>query len=280
MSQRQRCQLERMLESRLFVVRPRMAAMLLFFVEESLRNGGTAINQRLIATHALGLPSDFRPTKSAYVRTHVARLRQALGEYYDTVGRDDPIIFSITPGPYRLVVTEAQPATGTSRGRPVHAATRADATLEKPSLVVIEPDDERCPGPKKTLGRDVAARLMVRLVDSPFVRASGPLLRSRLAKEMLTGEVAAARWGYEYVCDATLSPADDEGIDCKAAVIGVPIVRRILDESTTIGGQEGEPLAESVANWLFHRISEVFMQLRIDSGKSGTGADFLHMTSD
>lgn len=257
-----------MLESRLFVVRPRMAAMLRFFVEESFRNGGTAVNQRLIATHALGLPSDFRPTKSAYVRTHVTRLRQALDDYYASVGRDDPIIFSITPGPYRLVVTEAQPAAG-----PRADATLADTRLEKPTLVVIEPDDERCPGPHKGLGREVASRLVVRLVDSPFVRASGPLLRSRLAEEMLTGEVAAARWGYEYLCDATLSPADDEGIDCKAAVIGVPIVRRILDESTTIQRQQDEPLAESVANWLFHRISEVFMQLRIDSGSAVVQVD-------
>jgi hypothetical protein len=190
MSQRQRSQLEKMLESRLFIVPPRMAAMLRFFVEESLRNGGIAINQRLIATHALALPSDFRPTKSVCVRTHVARLRQALGEYYGTVGRDDPIIFSITPGPYRLVITEAPPATSPRTDAPL-----ANAWLEKPALVVIEPDDERCLGLQKGLGLEVASRLVVRLVDSPFVRASGPLLRSRLDTEMMTGEVAATRWG-------------------------------------------------------------------------------------
>jgi len=273
MSQHQRAQLERMLESRLFVVRPRMASLLRFFVQESLRNGGAAINQQLIATHALALPSDFRPTKSAYVRTHVTRLRQALRDYYATVGRDDPIIFSITPGPYRLVVTTAQPAAGTSLEGPGHSSPQsfarfADARLEKPALVVIEPD-ECCVGRQNRLSGEVASLLMVRLVDSPFVRASGPLLRSRLAQDMLTGEVAAARWGYEYLCDATLGPADDEGIDCKAAVIGVPDARRILDESTTIQRQQGEPLAESVANWLFHRVSEVFMQLRVDSGSRG-----------
>ncbi len=268
MSERHRFQLERMLESRLFVVRPRMAAMLRFFVEESLRNGGAAINQRLIATHALGLPSDFRPTKSAYVRTHVTRLRKALDDYYASVGRDDPIVFGITPGPYRLVVAEARPVVGTRAD-----STLADTRLEKPSVVVIEPDDERCRDIEKGLGREVASRLVMRLVDSPFVRASGPLLRSRLAEKMLTGQVAAARWGYEYLCDATLSQADDEGIDCKASVMGVPIVRQILDEGTTIRRRQGEPLAESVANWLFHRISEVFMQLRIDSGSAVVQVD-------
>lgn len=278
MSQRERAQLVRMLESRLFVVRPRMAAMLRFFVEESLRNGGAAVNQRLIATHALALPSDFRPTKSAYVRTHVTRLRQALGDYYATVGRDDPIIFSITPGPYRLVVTEAPSAPSTSLewagdGAAQSSARFADARLEKATLVVIELDDERCRGPHRGLGREVASRLVVQLVDSPFVRASGPLLRSRLAEEMLTGEVAAASWGYEYLCDATLSPAHDEGVDCRAAVIGVPGGRRILEESTTIHRQQGKPLAESAANWLFHRISEVFMQRRIDSGAAVVHVD-------
>lgn len=261
MSQRQRSQLEKMLESRLFVVRPRMAAMLRFFVEESLRNGGSAINQRLIATHALALPSDFRPTKSSSVRTHVARLRQALGEYYSTVGRDDPVIFSITPGPYRLVVTEAPPATSPRTDAPL-----ANVWLEKPTLVVIEPDDERCLGLQKGLGLEVASRLVVRLVDSPFVRASGPLLRSRLDTEKMTGEVAAARWGYRYLCDAVLSPAEPEGIDCTARVISVPIVRRILDARSTIRNKHCGPPAESVADWLFHRISDVFMQLRIESG--------------
>lgn len=260
-----------MLQSRLFVVRPRMAAMLRFFVEESLRNGGAAINQRLIATHALALPSDFRPTKSAYVRTHVTRLRQSIGDYYASVGRDDPIIFSITPGPYRLVVTEAQPATGTSLawagvGGTESSARLSDVRLEKAALVVVELDDERCRSAQRGLGREVASRLVVQLVDSPFVRASGPLLRSRLAEEMLSGEAAAARWGYEYLCDATLSPADDDGVDCTAAIIGVRGGRRMLDESTTIHRQQGEPLAESAANWLFHRISEVFMQRRIDVG--------------
>lgn len=278
MSQRERAQLERMLESRLFVVRPRMAAMLRFFVEESLRNGGAAINQRLIATHALSLPSDFRPTKSAYVRTHVTRLRQALGDYYATVGRDDTIIFSITPGPYRLVVTEALPAAGASLEGPRHAVAQSsvrlvDARLAKATLVVIELDDERCLGPQRGLGREVASGLMVRLVESPFVRASGPLLRSRLAEERLTGEAAAGRWGYDYLCDATLSPANDAGVVCKAAVIGVPGGRRILDESTTIHRQQGEPLAESLGNWLFHRISEVFMQLRIDCGSAVVPVD-------
>lgn len=278
MSQRERAQLERMLESRLFIVRPRMAAMLRFFVGESLRNGGAPINQRLIATHALGLPSDFRPTKSAYVRTHVTRLRQALGDYYATVGRDDPIIFSITPGPYRLVVTEAQPAAGASldgagEGATHSSARLADSRLGKAALVVIELDDERCLGPQGGLGREVASRLVVRLVDSSFVRASGPLLRSRLAEEMLTGQAAAARWGYEYLCDGTLSAAKDGGIDCNAAVIGVLGVGRILDESATIHSQQGEPLAESVANWLFHRISEVFMRRRIDSGAAFVQVD-------
>lgn len=86
---------------------------------------------------------------------------------------------------------------------------------------------------------------------------------------MLTPEVAAIRWGYQYFCDAVLSPADDGGIVCTASVIGVPIVRQILDESTRIASRQGEPLAESVAKWLFHRMSEVFMHLCTDAGSAG-----------
>jgi hypothetical protein len=94
-----------MLQSRCFAARPRSATLLRYFVEESLRNDHAPIGQRLIAVHGLGFDAGFSPARSAEVRVKVARLRKAIERYYAGPGRGDPVVLSISPGPYRLVVT-------------------------------------------------------------------------------------------------------------------------------------------------------------------------------
>ena len=82
-----RGQLARMLESPLFASRPRSAELLTYFVEHSIRNGFAPINQQEIAIHGLGFGQDFSPARSAEVRVKVARLRNALDNYFRGPGR-------------------------------------------------------------------------------------------------------------------------------------------------------------------------------------------------
>lgn len=96
-----------MLPSREFVTQPRMAKLLRFFVEESVRTDFKPINPRLIATHALGLEEGFNPTQSAYVRVNVARLWRAVEKYNARYDGVDPVVLEITPGPDRVIVKEA-----------------------------------------------------------------------------------------------------------------------------------------------------------------------------
>lgn len=265
-SESARQQLEKMLASRLFIVRPRMAGLLRFFVEESLRNGGEAISQGLIASHALALPGDFQPTRSGYVRTHVTRLRQALEDYYSTVGRDDPIVFSITPGPYRLVVTERLPHSGAKdlAERPLRT-TPADRRLW-PTLLVLEADDDLCLDSRREIGGSVALTLTSDLVFSPFVRTSGPLLRSRLDELGLSGQAVALQHDYHYLCEIVLSDAGETGIACTVVVTDVRRGERIVDESVTVREEHETPLRKALAAWLYHRVSEAFMRLGGDAG--------------
>jgi hypothetical protein len=261
-------QLERMLDRRFFVVRPRMASLLRFFVEESLRQDGGPIAQQAIATHALSLPDGFQPTKSSYVRTQVTRLRQAVIDYYDTVGRDDPIIFSVTPGPYRLVVTEAR---GLAPAPGVEAAGGSEPTRQmkrrhRPSLLFLEPDDGGCLARHQGIGPLVALHLASALVDCPFVSASGPLRRSRLTAEGASLEHVAAELGYDFACALALDSSGDSGLTCSTTIDDVRGGRRILDETTTVQAADDDPAAAGVANWIVHRISQTFMSLRLDTG--------------
>ena len=256
------CQLQRMLDSRLFVVRPRMATLLRFFVEESSRNGGDPITQQSIAAHALPLPDDFQPTKSAYVRTHVARLRRALRDYYATTGRDDPIIFSLTPGPYRLIVTEVQRRDWTNDGHGEPPVT----TISKrnlPTLLLVEPNDDGCLNGHAGIGRNVALQLGASLAESPFVTAAGPLTRERLAKHATPLIEIASQWGYDYVCDASISPDGASALVCTATATDVHHRQPVFEDSTTI--REDGHAAAGIVGWLFHRLSEAFMMKRMDT---------------
>jgi hypothetical protein len=239
-----------------------MASLLRFFVEESLRTGGAVITQQSIATHVLSLPDGFRPSKSAYVRTHVTRLRQALHDYYETTGRDDPIIFTITSGPYRLIVSEA-PAVADD-----NAAAEAGRIVKRllPMLLIVEPDEGGCLARQTGIGRTVALQLLDSLVDSPFVTAAGPLLRSRLGDIKKSPEAIAADWGYDHVCDITLGHAGEGALVCSASATDINHAQRLFEETTTIRQQDDRLAAEGVANWLYHRISHVFMTLRVDAG--------------
>jgi len=127
-------QLERMLQSREIVTQPRIARMLRFVVDESLRNGFEPISQRLIATHALDLPDTFNPTQSSSVRVNMTRLRRAVERYFTRHGGVDPLAFEITPGPYRLVVTKASHA-----GHGQAARSAVDDRRRRPLLLFVEP---------------------------------------------------------------------------------------------------------------------------------------------
>jgi hypothetical protein len=265
-------QLQRMLASRLFVVRPRMAALLRFFVEESLRNGGGPISQQSIAAHALPLPDDFQPTKSAYVRTHVARLRRALRDYYATTGRHDPLTFSLTQGPYRLVATQAKRREWTDgNGRdPAGSLTTTIPKRELPTLLLVEPEDGACLNGHTGIGRNVAMQLAASLVESPFVTAAGPLTRERLATHASPLLDIASVWGYDYVCDASIAPDGTSGLCCAATATDVHHRQHILEDATTIRADGPAASANGIAGWLFHRLSNALMIKRIDT-HGGTG---------
>jgi hypothetical protein len=272
-------QMQMMLESRVFVVRPRAASLLRFFVEESFRNGGAPIDQRSIAIHAHLLPEDFEPGKSAYVRAHVSRLRKALRDYYESVGRDDPIVFGITGGPYRLIVKEAgraasaskKPAGGVATDS-VHQHARS-GRRNLPTVLLVAHDAAGCPADAQAVGEQVVRRLATGLIDCPFVTACGPVLCDRIAAESVPLDTLAAQWGYDYMAVVTIRLSIDSGLSCSATVIDVHRRKQVFSDSTTVGPEHDQTAADGVADWLHHRISEAFMAMRTDSGSLPLGGE-------
>jgi len=86
-----RDQLSTVLESVLFTHAERLGRFLRFVVDETLDGRADRLNQYAIAVDVFDRDETFDPSIDAIVRVEAGRLRSKLLEYYDDLGRDDPI---------------------------------------------------------------------------------------------------------------------------------------------------------------------------------------------
>ena len=75
-------ELQRLLNSPVFVRSPVLSRLLQFLVEHRLRGGRASPKAYAIATEALGRSADFDPAVDSYPRVMVGRLRSLLDRYY------------------------------------------------------------------------------------------------------------------------------------------------------------------------------------------------------
>ncbi len=86
-----RDQLSAVLDSVLFAYAERLGRFLRFVVDETLDGRADRLNQYAIAVDVFDRDESFDPAIDAIVRVEAGRLRSKLLEYYDELGRDDPI---------------------------------------------------------------------------------------------------------------------------------------------------------------------------------------------
>jgi TolB-like protein len=115
-----RDELSRILESSIFVQSDRLGRFLRFTVEKTLAGEGEMLKEYLIGTEVYNRPSSYRPSEDSIVRGEARRLRSKLKEYYESVGKNDPLSIHYRPGSYmpmfrnqhrrvNLTATEATP---------------------------------------------------------------------------------------------------------------------------------------------------------------------------
>jgi TolB-like protein len=95
-----RVELSRILESSIFLQSKRLGRFLRFTIETTLAGEGEMLKEYLIGTKVYDRPTSYRPSEDSIVRGEARRLRNKLKEYYQSIGKNDPVSIYYRPGSY------------------------------------------------------------------------------------------------------------------------------------------------------------------------------------
>jgi TolB-like protein len=95
-----RNQLSRILESSMFIRSERLGRFLRFTVETTLAGEAASVKEYLIGTEVYERKPSYHPGEDSIVRSEARRLRRKLKEYYESPGKDDPVLIYYRPGSY------------------------------------------------------------------------------------------------------------------------------------------------------------------------------------
>ena len=104
-----RVEIQRIVESKVFDSAPQASRLLRYIVENTLTGNLEGLTEDAIAFGALGR-RNHDPAADAHVRVEFRRLRDKLREYYQVLGRGDPIVISIPKGRHIPEFRHSQPA--------------------------------------------------------------------------------------------------------------------------------------------------------------------------
>jgi serine/threonine-protein kinase len=93
-------QLEKVLSSAAFRRAERSTSLLRFVVEQALQGHADRLKEYTLGAEGLGRGDSFDPRSDPVVRAEASRLRARLEQYYETSGRDDPIVIALPKGSY------------------------------------------------------------------------------------------------------------------------------------------------------------------------------------
>ncbi|HZP00416.1 MAG TPA: hypothetical protein VFD30_08985 [Terriglobia bacterium] len=104
---------ERIASSPAFQKSARLRDLLLFVTERSLHGHSEELTEQKIGHAVFGRPTDYSPLEDSSVRVHMRQLRLRLHEYFDSVGRSEPLVMEIPKGSYVPVFHNVESTKGT-----------------------------------------------------------------------------------------------------------------------------------------------------------------------
>jgi TolB-like protein/tetratricopeptide (TPR) repeat protein len=95
-----RAELDRLLQSSIFLQSDRLGRFLRFAIENTLSGNTDVLKEYVIGTEVYDRKPPYHPSQDSIVRTEARRLRAKLKEYYESEGRQNPVFIYFRPGTY------------------------------------------------------------------------------------------------------------------------------------------------------------------------------------
>jgi hypothetical protein len=89
---------ERIAASPGFQKSARLRELLLYVTEQTLQGRASQLTEYEIGHAIFGKPADYSPLDDSSVRVHARQLRLRLHEYFDSIGRSEPLMVEIPKG--------------------------------------------------------------------------------------------------------------------------------------------------------------------------------------
>lgn len=93
-------EVERILGSSIFAQSNRLARFLRYTVDSVLAGNGAALKEYLIGTEVYDRKPPYHPDVDSIVRSEARRLRSKLRQYYESIGKDNPLFIYYRTGSY------------------------------------------------------------------------------------------------------------------------------------------------------------------------------------
>ena len=183
-------QLARIQASKRFANAPRLRQLLSYLVENSASGNVRNLLEVSIAVEVFGRGGNFDPQSDTIVRVSARRLRVFLADYYKNQGRDDPVLFRIPRGHYRVKISLREPrAKATVRAwlsRPWRRWTIPAAALSVLAALIIVGPTRLLPT-HETHGADTDSRASAEfLLGQQLLHRRGPGDLEHAVKEFET----------------------------------------------------------------------------------------------
>jgi adenylate cyclase len=158
-------QLDRIFRSGPFVHSPRRQRFLQYIVNEALAGHPERLKGYSIGVEVFGRPESFDPVADPIVRIEAARLREKLREYYNAIGRRDPIRIDLPKGAYTPQIRFRR--RDASRCRTAPPQHKLSSTVA--SIAVLSFDDLSAGQDLSYLGDGVAEDIITALSRFPDI---------------------------------------------------------------------------------------------------------------
>src|SRR5581483_2217291 len=124
---------QRIVVSPAFQKSGRLRDLLQYLTEQTIHGYAHELTEQHIGEALFHKPSGYSPLEDSSVRVHARQLRLKLHEYFDGVGRDEPLIVEIPKGGYVPLFRAAKP----SESPAVPVATPVELPVRRLNPVVL-----------------------------------------------------------------------------------------------------------------------------------------------